>query len=357
MEKLQHERESDTTKEILQYERVSGTTEEKLSVLGDNSFNPISFELGEMLLLIMNTVPLLSQKYSSAEEYEETLKKTFTGTAETQELFEKYLWPMYEDIYNEIEKDGQSVYKATLSTVYNYIALCMANNKPWFYELDYFLIMASFEDSDYAPASLKTEQINLSAIPSKQSNEKTDCSKTEKTSVSVPTFTRPKLLTNPDNPFDIPVEYLYHEADCANLEYIFLNKDIYKPTYRYEIKHLLTICLATLHELISSRITIKVCGQCERWFIELSKNSKYCSDECKEAARKEKADLRLKDETVKLLKNRRQYYTNVQKLEELEEFNLMVKEMKKKIKEQVCTEDDLIAEIMKTYKRGPRSKK
>jgi len=311
--------------EKLQYERVSGATEETLNVFGYDSVNYLSFKLGEVLLLIMKTVPLLSQKYSAVKEYKEALKKTFietTETAKTQELFEKYLWSMYEDIYNEIERDGQSVHKATLTTVYNYILLCMTANKHWYFETDYFLIMASFQDSDYASASLKTEQINLHAVPSKQSNPKTNNPRAKEKSGSVPTFTRPKLLTNPDNPFDVPIEYSYHEADCATLEYIFLNKDIYKPTYRYEIKHLHSICLATLHELISSRITIKACGQCERWFIEFSKNSKYCSDECKDTARKEKADLRLKDETVRLLKNRRQYYTNVQKFDELEAFNL-----------------------------------
>lgn len=308
--------------EPLQYLRVSGEKKEELYLYPDA--DTLSFDLGSVFLLIMRTLPLLGEQPTSVKDFRNTIKNACMEIDATQQLFSYYLWPKYKEMYNEKDPLVWRLYETQLSTIYTYIELCM--DKPEHYNMEDFLVMASDVVTDFSP---------------------------------------PALITNPLTFNTAPIETIFQKTNRSELEFMFRNKAKFKPTFMYGARNPVHICLATLRELISSRFTIKKCKQCEKWFIEFTKNNPCCSQKCRKAARKEKARERLESsERKRLLKNRRQYYSDLDDRrnsksgnddsKELKKFNDEAKKWWINVYKGICTEDEFLNWIKSTYTDGPR---
>lgn len=275
--------------------------------------------LGTALLLIMKTAPLLKQRPASIDDYKNELKGVFKKNIDTQKLFDEYLWPMYESQYdeNDVNDERWNEYKNQLQNIYSYILLCVENP-------DFF------------------NSMNLLLLSSRM----------------VKNFSQPILRND-------SVRYATEVYNTSDLEDLFLNTDRQELKYMYDCPLLCHICFATINELSSSGFTIKECDVCSEWFIEFSKNSKYCSDECQQAARKEKDSVRLSKDLEKTILSRRQVIrkrceakasaedSEDADMTELHEFNEEVKKWRKVIDEDKTKIGDFKAwlDSLKKYRR------
>ena len=288
----------------LQYLRVSKKADECLRrYYSDTEYDEVSFKLGTILLLIMKMAPLLKQQPPPVDVYREELRGVYEKNKDLHELFDFYLWSL-NDIY--FQDDDEYCYfwnnqRKQLQNVYGYVSLCMDN--PKFYTTDNLHLLTSRMVRDYSPPVLRNETIDFE-------NGHTE------------------------------------EYSARELKSLFQDSGRQKLTYMYDCSDLLHICLASIHELISSKpkLRIKKCEICGDWFIAYKKNSKYCSEQCQEAGREVKEGARLSDELEKKI---RRYREAVRKecvkkknMKERDDFSEAVIDWRKKIKSTEATKEE-----------------
>lgn len=283
-------------------------------------------KLGKILLLIMKTVPIM-EKWNGAEEgfvsaispqnpYFKKLRNIYGESEECLYLFDSFLYSLYFSDYiagfgNE---DGVDFEFAPLKSIYNYILLCMENRE--YYSIERLLMVASATRLELKPATVTIAAQHKEDMP------------------------------------------LLRQLSIEDLKTMFSKTIKYSSFYSYDYYFLSEICFSSLCELIRSNLYIKKCEHCGEWFIEYSKNEKYCDGNspiypglsCKQAARNIKEAARLSGESTRLLKNLRQMFDNSGLQEEKAAFNTQVSEWRSRKRNGTATEEEFIAWIKSNYK-------
>jgi len=154
--------------------------------------------------------------------------------------------------------------------------------------------------------------------------------------------------------------FLNSEGDIGITIEEFLNKGISYELYAfYQVSSLDDICLVSLYELIEKGMLIKSCEHCGKWFVEYSKNEKYCNGyspiysglSCKKAARNEKEKARVsKDGINSMLTSLRQMFYNEQRIDERTVFNEKVEDGRQNVKKGTAKEKDYILWLISNFK-------
>ena len=276
-----------------------------------------NYGFGYILLNVMKTVTVLKDVVEhrlSPKEAFVDITTIFINNNESQ-LFNEFLISAYSN-----EK-----YLNAIISIYNYIVLCFDHHE--FYNLDCLTrISNSVAFQFIAPRTNFTYQ----------NSKKED-------------FANSNILS---------VEALY--------KLLQKNSDIIIRINSHDYSNLTELSIASLYELIDHKLNINYCRNCDKWFIEQSKNEKYCSITCADTARKKKEKARVSSGSKKALKYRRSAYDsaatskneekNIQAIYEKEIFNKTADEWKEKLKIGEATEEEFIEWIKSTYVRKYKNK-
>ena len=297
------------------------------------------YKLGYILLKIMETVTYIkkyglvpgkkaSKQLSKVNALVEELRREVFLSKNDLDLFDNYLIWTFLD----------SLEFRPISNIYEYLLVCI-NNPKYFNESDLVYLSIVFLHSFVNPTIINSSD----ALDEKRS-----------------------ILLNRTL---IDSNFILDKLDHHN------NSPYPVAAYSYSISSLMQFCFSSLYEIIRAGFMLKQCLHCDKWFIEYSKNEKYCDGlsplniglTCKEAARKEKEKTRMSRDLQKILKSRHQYYADritfantpketEERTREKEAFKKSVKEWQKKVRAKDATEEEFKKWIKTTYIRKYKNK-
>lgn len=301
------------TSELMEYLRIVGDMRIDGKLSSYTKEEP-GHELGYILLKIMESVPHMKNLPDKEIDINIFLKKInqlYSVDNEGKTLYDDFLSTLYLSDYTRWCNGFNFV---EIRNIYNYIVLCMEHRE--YYKLDCLLKVA--------------------------------------------TATTLRLIS-PDTSISgksIESISLFKELNANTLQEIFNREDEYIRFNSYKCSNLSDICIASLGELISNRLFIKRCEHCNRWFIEYTKNDKYCNGEspkysgmsCRQAARKEKVSAVQSSFITKTLTHLRQMCDNESRKEDKKNLNSMNNEWKLRHKNGEVTEEEYVIWIISNFK-------